>query len=57
MGDFNYPDINWCDRRYISPTSGNLKIDLGENIFLNQYVEEGTRRGNTLDLILFQMRK
>ena len=24
MGDFNYPDINWCDKRYVSPISGNF---------------------------------
>ena len=50
VGDFNYPDINWCDRQYTSSTSGNF-IDFCEDIFLNQYVEEGTRGGNTLDLI------
>ena len=32
VGDFNYPDINWCDRRYTSPTSGNF-IDFCEDFF------------------------
>ena len=49
-GDFNYLDINWCYRRYRSPTSRNF-IDFCKDIFLNQYVEESTREGNTLDLI------
>ena len=50
MGDYNYPDINWCDRQYTSPTSLNI-IDLCNDMFLSQYVEEGTRGGNTLEKI------
>ena len=49
VGDLNYPNINWCDRQYTSPTSGNF-IDLWR-YFLNQCVEEGTRGRNTLGLI------
>ena len=48
VGDFNYPDINWCDSRYTSPTPGSF-IDFCEDRFLNQYVAEGTKGGNTLD--------
>ena len=55
MDDFNYPNINWCDKQYITPTSGDF-IHFCEDIFLNQNLEDGTRGGNTLDLI-FQMRK
>ena len=36
VGDFNYPDINWCNRRYTNLTSGNC-IDFFEDIFLNEY--------------------
>ena len=52
MGDFNYPNINWSYREYTRSISGNF-IDFCEDIFLNQYVEEGTRGGNTLNLIFF----
>ena len=49
VGDFNYPNIKWCDRPYRSKTSGSF-TDFYEDIFLNQYIKEGTRGGNTLDL-------
>ena len=48
VGDFNYPDINWCDRQYTNLTSRNF-IDFCEDLFLNQYFEEGIRGGNILD--------
>ena len=49
VGDFIYPRINWCDRRYRSPTSRKF-IAFCEDIFLNQYiVEEITRGRNTLE--------
>ena len=50
VGDFNYADINWNDRTYTYPTSGKF-IEFCEDIFLNQYVEAGTKGENTLDLI------
>ena len=28
FGNFNYLDINWCDRRYTSPTSGKFTLFL-----------------------------
>ena len=52
VGDFNYPDINWCDRPYTNPTSENF-IDFYEDMFLNQYVKEGTREGNNVHLFFF----
>ena len=34
VGGFDYPGMNWCDRQYTSPTSGNF-IDFCEDMFLN----------------------
>ena len=33
VGDFNYPDIKWCDRQYTSPTSGNFIDFLRRHVF------------------------
>ena len=53
VGNFNFPDIEWCNREYTSPTSGNF-IYICKDMSLNKCVEEGAGGGNTLDLIFFK---
>merc|ERR1711915_469741 len=65
MGDFNLPDINWDnigvrsyytgrdgDGRELRQTSSEKFIELMQNNFLVQNVNEPTRNDNLLDLVL-----
>ena len=55
-GDFNYPNIEWCNLGGISPSSSNrLSIEFLETInsnFLIQHVIEPTFAKNILDLVV-----
>ena len=51
MGDFNHPDISWEDHAARHTQSGRFLQSIEGN-FLMQMVEESTRRGALLDLVL-----
>ena len=51
MGDFNYPDIDWCASHGQSVSSQNF-VNCVEEGFLTQHVTEGTRKGSILDLVI-----
>ena len=57
LGDFNFRDIVWPDRlsksgSSLSPTEGQILIDIMNDHGLEQLVNFPTRERNTLDLIL-----
>lgn len=49
-GDFNYPSIDW--RTDTCTGSGEQFLDVINDCFLTQHVEESTREDNILDLVL-----
>jgi len=51
MGDFNHPDINWEDHTTRQVQSRRFLQSIDDN-FLNQVVEEPTRKGALLDRVL-----
>ncbi|GAB0206600.1 mitochondrial enolase superfamily member 1 [Grus japonensis] len=51
MGDFNHPDICWRDNRAEHKRSRKF-LECVEDKFLLQVIEEPTRRGAMLDLVL-----
>jgi len=51
MGDFNHPDISWEDHRARHIQSRRFLQSIDDN-FLMQVVEEPTRKGTLLDLVL-----
>ena len=51
MGDFNHPDISWEDHTARHAQSRRFLQSIDEN-FLMQVVEEPTRKGALLDLVL-----
>ncbi|GAB0202565.1 hypothetical protein GRJ2_002722100 [Grus japonensis] len=51
MGDFNHPDICWRDNAAGHKQSRRFLECVDDN-FLLQVIEESTRRGATLDLVL-----
>jgi len=51
MGDFNHPDISWEDHTARHMQSRRFLQSIDDN-FLMQTVEESTRRGALLDLVL-----
>ena len=50
LGDFNLPDINWDDKT--GPGASQRLIEVVNDQFLFQCVQEPTRLGNILDLVL-----
>ena len=50
MGDFNYPNIN--GKSLSSDPIGSKFLNLTQDCFLTQHVDEPTRGNNTLDLVL-----
>ena len=53
IGDFNLPGIDWFDVRATRDSANNsLLIDIIQNNFLTQLVNETTRECNILDLVL-----
>jgi len=51
MGDFNYPDIDWSTGCGHTGNSQNF-ADCIEDSFLTQHVNEATRKGSILDLVI-----
>jgi len=51
VGDFNHPDINWEDHTARHTQSRRFLQSIDDN-FLMQVVEEPTRKGSLLDLVL-----
>jgi len=51
MGDFNHPDISWEDHTARQAQSRRFLQIINDN-FLMQVVEEPTRKGTLLDLVL-----
>jgi len=51
MGDFNHPDFSWEDHTARHMQSWRFLQSISDN-FLMQVVEEPTRRGALLDLVL-----
>jgi len=51
MGDFNHPDISWEDHTARHTQSKRFLHSINDN-FLMQVVEEPTRKGALLDLVL-----
>ncbi|GAB0180032.1 hypothetical protein GRJ2_000468500 [Grus japonensis] len=51
MGDFNYPDICWRDNTAGQKQSRKFLECINDN-FVLQVIEEPTRRGAMLDLVL-----
>ena len=51
MGDFNHPDISWEDHTARQAQSRRFLQSIDDN-FLMQVVEEPTRKGALLDLVL-----
>ena len=51
MGDFNHPDISWEDHTARQAQSRRFLQSIDDN-FLMQVVEEQTRKGALLDLVL-----
>jgi len=51
MGDFNHPDISWGDHTARQVQSRRFLQSIDDN-FLMQVVEESTRKGALLDLVL-----
>ena len=51
MGDFNHPDISWEDHTARQAQSRRFLQIIDDN-FLMQVVEEPTRKGAQLDLVL-----
>jgi ribonucleases P/MRP protein subunit RPP40 len=51
IGDFNYPDIDWCGGQGLSRES-QLFVDCLEDGFLTQHVTEKTRGNACLDLVI-----
>jgi len=51
MGDFNHPDISWEDHTARQAQSRRFLQSIDDN-FLMQVVEEPTRKGTLLDLLL-----
>jgi len=51
MGDFNHPDINWEDHTARHMPSRRFLQSIDDN-FLTQVMEEPTRKGALLDLVL-----
>jgi len=51
MGDFNQPDISWEDQTARHKQSRRFLQSIDDN-FLIQVVEEPTRKGTLLDLVL-----
>jgi len=51
VGDFNHPDISWEDHTARNTQSRRFLQSIDDN-FLMQVVEEPTRRGALLDLVL-----
>ena len=53
IGDFNLPGIDWFDVRATCDSANNsLLIDIIQDNFLTQLVNETTRECNILDLVL-----
>ena len=53
IGDFNLPGIDWLDVRATCDSANNtLLIDIIQDNFLTQLVNETTRECNILDLVL-----
>jgi len=50
MGDFNYPNIDWI--LLDSDSTSTKFLDVVQDNFLTQHVSFGTRKDNTLDIIL-----
>ena len=51
LGDFNFPEISWKDKK--APTeSGKNLLRLLEKYFLSQMVSEPTRENSILDLVI-----
>jgi len=55
MGDFNHPDISWEDLTARQAQSKRFLQSIDDN-FLMQVVEEPTRKGTLLDLVLTKRR-
>jgi len=51
MGDFNHPDISWEDHTARHAQSSRFLQSIDDN-FLMQVVEEPTRKGALLDLLI-----
>ena len=51
MGDFSHPDISWEDHTVKQAQSSRFLQSIVDN-FLMQVVEEPTRKGALLDLVL-----
>jgi len=51
MGDFNHPDISWADHTARQAQSRRFLQSINDS-FLMQVVEEPTRKGALLDLVL-----
>ena len=57
MGDFNFPIIEWPSKKVCGGTTSeqeqaNHLLGFAENNFLEQIVEEPTRKNNIMDLVL-----
>ena len=50
MGDFNYPELDWCDRTNLDASHPFVECINGN--FWEQYCNEPTRGNNYLDLVL-----
>ena len=51
IGDFNLPDINWKSKIFLGDFKSQMFLTFLNDGGFVQYIEEGTRKANTLDLL------